>query len=87
MAVRRSTVVLYDPATGDIVHGHTCEFDDSEVTPAADELEKEAREHADRHVKDKVKLKNAALLHAGESEIHSNRRHRVDVKLKKLVSE
>lgn len=86
MSVTHSAVVvLFDPATGDIVHGHYCEADSSADLPDKDALEKSAREHAKRHEKKGVDSAKAHVLHVDSGAFQMNRRYRVDLQTKKLV--
>jgi hypothetical protein len=82
---QHAVVVLYDPATGNIVHGHYCEADAGVELPSREELEKTALEYAKRHAKKGVDLPKAKVLHIDPKEFQMGRKYRVDPKLKKLV--
>jgi len=84
-ATHHAVVVLYDPKTGDIVHGHYCEADAEADLPSAKELEKTALESAKRHARKGVNLTKAKVLHADPKSFQLGRQYRVDPKLKKLV--
>jgi hypothetical protein len=79
-------VVLYDPATGEIVHGHYCEADSSADLPGKEALEKAAMEAARHHQKKGgFDLSKAHLLHVDPASFQMTRKYRVDPKLKKLA--
>ena len=60
-------VVLYDPATGNIIHGHYCEADSSADLPDKAMLEQSAMEYAKRHAKKGVDPSKGQFLHVGRS--------------------
>ena len=78
-------VVLYDPATGGIIHGHYCEADSSADLPDKATLERSAMEYAKRHAKKGVDPTKGQFLHVDPSSFRMAQKHRVDVNLKKLV--
>ncbi|HYU34805.1 MAG TPA: hypothetical protein VEW48_21865 [Thermoanaerobaculia bacterium] len=82
---QHAVVVLFDPATGTIVHGHYCEADAGVELPSREALEKTALEYARRHAKKGVDLSKAKALHVDPKTFQMDRKYRVDPKLKKLV--
>ena len=78
-------VVLYDPVTGDIIHGHYCEADSSAELPSNEMLEKTAIESARRHAKKGVDPSKAHVLHVDPGSFQMDHKYRVDPKLKKLI--
>jgi hypothetical protein len=82
----RAIVVLYDPVSGDIVHGHYCEVDPGMELPSREELEKQALDHAQTHLKpggfDPAK---ASILHVDPGTFRMDRAYRVDPKAKLLI--
>ena len=83
--VYKAVVVLYDPATGDIVHGHYCEAESQSDLPNKAELERTALERAKRHAKPGTQLARAQVLHVDPAGFEMNRLYRVDPKAKTLV--
>lgn len=81
----RAIAVLYDPATGDIIHGHYCEADSSADLPGREALEQAAMESAKRHAKKGVDPSKAHVLSVDPASFRMNHKYRVDPKLKKLV--
>lgn len=81
----QAVVVLYDPSTGDIIHGHYCEADSKADLPSKEALEKSAIEYAGRHHKKGIDPTKAHVLHVDPSSFRMNRQYRVDPKLKKLI--
>jgi len=81
----RAIAVIYDPATGDIVHGHYCEADSNEDLPNKEALEQAALEYAKRHAKKGVDLSKARVLSVDAASFRMNHKYRVDPKLKKLI--
>jgi hypothetical protein len=84
-SVQQAVVVLYDPATGNIVHGHYCEADGGVEFPSREALEKTALEYARRHAKKGVDVTKASFLHVDPKAFEMDRKYRVDPALKKLV--
>jgi hypothetical protein len=82
---QQAVVVLYDPATGNIVHGHYCEADAGVEFPSREALEKTALEYAKRHAKKGADLTKASVLHVDPKALQMDRKYRVDPALKKLV--
>lgn len=84
-ATHHAVVVLYDPETGDIVHGHYCEADSNDELPDKSELETAAREYARRHARRGVDSAKAQALHVEPASFRMNQKYRVDPQLRKLV--
>jgi hypothetical protein len=80
-----AVVVLYDPATGNIIHGHYCEADSSAELPSNEALEKSAIEYAGRHARKGIDPTRAHVLHVDPKSFQMNHKYRVDAKLKKLI--
>jgi hypothetical protein len=77
-----SMVLLYDPKTGDIVHGHQVVTTGGQH-PDRTALEKEAAEHASRARK--TSIGEVAFLHVDPREIDSDAYYTVDTKTRVLV--
>jgi hypothetical protein len=84
---QQAVVVLYDPATGSIVHGHYCEADAGSEFPSREELEKTALEFARRHARKGVDVARAAILHVDPKALQMDRKYRVNPALKQLVED
>jgi hypothetical protein len=83
---RRAIVILYDPDSGNVVHGHCCEVDPGIELPTREELEKCALDQA-RTYQEKGGLdsRKACVLHADPVTFHMYRHYRVDLKTKNLI--
>jgi hypothetical protein len=60
---RGTIVVLYDPATGEIVHLHYYAVDPDAELPAPETLERTAYEHAARHGRKFHRDRRVSVLH------------------------
>jgi hypothetical protein len=83
----RAVVLLYDPASGRIVHGLVYEVDPGGKLPSQAELEQSAHEAAALHAKpaDRALLPKLTALHADPRSFDLRKAYRVDPAKRVLV--
>jgi hypothetical protein len=77
-------VLIYDPATGHVVHGHQVVTQKGGQHPDDKALEQQALEHAARRSQP-VDLKQTAFLHIDPNDVKQNKYYRVDPAKRALV--
>jgi hypothetical protein len=84
---RSAVVVFYKTDNGNIAHVHHCEADAGSELPAREALEKQAWEHAERHVHKGMSFepKELNILHVDSSTFRMDRLYKVDTTNRRLV--